>query len=107
MDMPQRVSIRYKDASFNLNEIRLRTFKLGLQIWEEQTKPRKTELYEFIFSCLKQVERQDRFMFSLLFIELTDMIRNSRLERGTKEVIIKTAFREFACALTDFEDAVK
>ncbi len=107
MELPQRVSVRYKDASFNTNEIRLRTFRLGLQIWEEQTKPRKTELYEFILSCLKQVDRQDRFMFSLLFIELTDVIRHSPLERGTKEVLIKTAFREFACALTDFEDSIK
>ncbi|MEH2252949.1 hypothetical protein [Nostoc sp.] len=107
MELPQRVSVRYKDASFNTNEIRLRTFRLGLQIWEEQTKPRKTELYQFISSCLKQVDRQDRFMFSLLFIELTDLIRNSSLERGTKEVLIKTAFREFGCAITDFEDAVK
>ncbi|YAF97152.1 MAG: hypothetical protein AB3A66_05665 [Nodularia sp. CChRGM 3473] len=107
MDMPQRVSVRYKDTSYNLNEIRLKTFRLGFQIWDEQTKPRKTELYDFILSCLKQVERQDRYMFSLLFIELTDLIRNSRLERGMKEVLIKTAFREFACALTDFEDAAK
>lgn len=105
--MPQRVSVRYKDTSYNLNEIRLKTFRLGFQIWDEQTKPRKTELYDFILSCLKQVERQDRYMFSLLFIELTDLIRNSRLERGMKEVLIKTAFREFACALTDFEDAAK
>ncbi|MBE9037410.1 hypothetical protein [aff. Roholtiella sp. LEGE 12411] len=107
MEIPQRVSIRYKDASFNTNEIRLRTFRLGLQIWEEQTKPRKTELYEFVLSCLKQVDRQDRFMFSMLFIELADLIRNSPLERGTKEVLIKTAFREFACAMTDFEDSIK
>ncbi|MBE9049993.1 hypothetical protein IQ243_06140 [Nostocales cyanobacterium LEGE 11386] len=107
MDMPQRVSVRYKDTSYNLNEIRLKTFRLGFQIWDEQTKPRKTELYDFILSCLKQVDRQDRYMFSLLFIELTDLIRNSRLERGMKEVLIKTAFREFACALTDFEDAAK
>jgi hypothetical protein len=56
---------------------------------------------------LKQVDRQDRFMFSLLFIELTDLIRNSSLERGTKEVLIKTAFTEFACAITDFEDVAK
>ncbi|MDF5709929.1 MAG: hypothetical protein PUP90_20240 [Nostoc sp. S4] len=107
MDLPQRVSVRYKDTSYNTNEIRLRTFRLGLQIWDEQTKPRKTELYEFIFSCLKQVDRQDRFMFSLLFLELTDLIRNSTLERGSKEVLIKTAFREFAYALTDFEDIAK
>jgi hypothetical protein len=107
MEMPQRVSIRYKDASYNISEIRLKTFRLGFQIWEEQTKPRKTELYEFIFSCLKQVDRQDRFIFSLLFVELTDLIRNALLDRGMKEVIIKTAFREFACALTDFEDANK
>ncbi|MEH2333827.1 hypothetical protein [Nostoc sp.] len=107
MELPQRVSVRYKDASFNTNEIRLRTFRLGLQIWEEQTKPRKTELYQFISSCLKQVDRQDRFMFSLLFIELTDLIRNSSLERATKEVLIKTAFREFGYAITDFEDAAK
>jgi hypothetical protein len=107
MEMPQRVSIRYKDASYNINEIRLKSFQLALQLWEEKTKPRKTELYEFILCCLKQVDRQDRFMFSLLFIELTDLIRNSSLDRGTKEVLIKTAFREFACALTDFEDAAK
>jgi hypothetical protein len=107
MEMPQRVSIRYKDASFNVNEIRLKTFRLGLQIWEEQTKPRKTELYAFISSCLKQVERQERFMFSLLFIELADVIRDSTLDRGMKEVLIKTAFREFACALSDFEDTAK
>ncbi|WP_414545251.1 hypothetical protein [Nostoc sp. CCY0012] len=107
MDMPQRVSIRYKDTSYSINEIRLKTFRLGFQIWDEQTKPRKTELYEFILSCLKQVDRQDRYMFSLLFIELTDMIRNSRLDRGMKEVLVKTAFSEFACALTDFEDGGK
>lgn len=107
MDMPQRVSIRYKDTSYNVNEIRLKTFRLGFQIWDEQTKPRKTELYEFILSCLKQVDRQDRYMFSLLFIELTDMIRNSRLDRGMKEVLVKTAFTEFAYALTDFEDGGK
>ncbi|WP_341528363.1 hypothetical protein WKK05_03150 [Nostoc sp. UHCC 0302] len=107
MEMPQRVSIRYKDASFNVNDIRLKTFRLGLQIWEEQTKPRKTELYAFISSCLKQVERQERFMFSLLFIELADVIRDSTLDRGMKEVLIKTAFREFACALSDFEDTAK
>ncbi|MFN6567413.1 hypothetical protein A6770_05930 [Nostoc minutum NIES-26] len=107
MELPQRVSIRYKDTSYNINEIRLKTFRLALQIWEEQTKPRKTELYNFISSCLKQVERQDRFMFSLLFVELTDLIRNSSLDRGMREVLIKTAFSEFACALTDFEDAAK
>ncbi|BAZ52051.1 hypothetical protein NIES4103_47100 [Nostoc sp. NIES-4103] len=107
MELPQRVSVRYKDTSYNINEIRLKTFRLTLQIWEEQTKPRKTELYEFISSCLKQVDRQDRFMFSLLFVELTDLIRNSSLERGMREVLIKTAFREFACAVTDFEDTAK
>ncbi|MBH8577832.1 hypothetical protein I8752_33705 [Nostocaceae cyanobacterium CENA369] len=107
MDLPQRVSIRYKDTSYNTNEIRLKTFRLALQLWEEQTKPRKTELYEFILSCMKQVDRQDRFMFSLLFVELTDLIRNSSLERGMREVLMKTAFREFACAVTDFEDVAK
>ncbi|MBE9199794.1 MULTISPECIES: hypothetical protein [unclassified Nodularia (in: cyanobacteria)] len=107
MDMPQRVSIRYKDTSYNVNEIRLKTFRLGFQIWEEQTKARQTELYNFIFSCLKQIDRQDRYMFSVLFIELTEIIRNSRLERNMKEVLIKTAFSEFAYALADFEDADK
>lgn len=107
MQMPDRVSIRYKDTSYNTNEIRLKTFRLALQIWEEQTKTRKTELYEFISSCLKQVDRQDRFMFPLLFIELTDMIRNSSLDKAMKEVLIKTAFREFACAVSDFEDGGK
>ncbi len=107
MELPQRVSIRYKDTPYNTNEIRLKTFRLALQIWEEQTKPRKTELYTFISACLKQVERQDRFMFSLLFVELTDLIRNSSLDRGMREVLIKTAFSEFAYALTDFEDASK
>lgn len=107
MEMPQRISIRYKDVSYNINEIRLKAFRLGLQTWEEQTKPRKTELYEFIFCCLKQVDRQDRFMFSLLFIELADIIRDSAIDRGMKEVIIKTAFSEFASALTDFENAAK
>lgn len=107
MDLPQRLSIRYKDTSYGTNEIRLKTFRLALQLWEEQTKTRKTELYEFILSCVKQVDRQDRFMFSLLFVELTDLIRNSSLDRGMKEVLIKTAFREFACALTDFEDIAK
>ncbi|OUL28101.1 hypothetical protein [Nostoc sp. 106C] len=107
MEMPQRVSIRYKDASYNTNEIRLKTFRLAFQLWEEQTKTRKTELYEFIQSCLKQIDRQDRFMISLLFIELSDLIRDSSLDRGMKEVLIKTSFREFACALTDFEDNSK
>ena len=107
MDIPQRVSIRYKDTSYNSNEIRLKTFRLGFQIWEEQTKPRQTELYKFIFSSLKQVDRQDRYMFSLLFIELTELIRNSRLERSMKEVLIKTAFSEFAYALADFEEEGK
>jgi hypothetical protein len=107
MEMPQRISIRHKEITYNINEIRLKTFRLAFQIWEEQTKPRKTELYEFIFSCLKQVDRQDRIMFSLLFIELSDMIRKSSLESRMQEVLIKTAFREFACALTDFEDANK
>jgi hypothetical protein len=107
MEMPQRVSIRYKDASYSTSEIRLKTFRLGFQLWEEETKPRKTELYEFISSCLKQIERQDRFMISLLFVELSDMIRDSALERGMKEVLIKTSFREFACALTDFEEKSK
>ncbi|MGM3306060.1 hypothetical protein ACSQ6I_08770 [Anabaena sp. WFMT] len=107
MEMPQRISIRYKDSAYNIHEIRLKTFRLGFQLWEEQTKPRKTELYEFILCCLKQVDRQDRFMFSLLFIELADMIRNSAIERGMKEIIIKTAFSEFASALTDFEGTAK
>ncbi len=107
MDMPQRVSIRYKDTSYNTNEIRLKTFRLGFQIWDEQTKARKTELYDFIFSGLKQVDRQDRYMFSLLFIELAELIRNSRLERSMKEVLIKTAFSEFGYALADLEDATK
>ncbi|MBW4562531.1 MAG: hypothetical protein KME32_15550 [Mojavia pulchra JT2-VF2] len=107
MEMPQRVSIRYKDASYNINEIRLKTFRLAFQTWEEQTKPRKTELYAFIMSCLKQIDRQDRFMIPLLFVELTDIIRDSALERSMKEVLIKTSFREFACALTDVEDAAK
>ncbi|MEA5549736.1 hypothetical protein VB713_01860 [Anabaena cylindrica UHCC 0172] len=107
MEMPQRISIRYKDSAYNTHEIRLKTFRLGFQLWEEQTKPRKTELYEFILCCLKQVDRQDRFMFSLLFIELADIIRNSAIERGMKEIIIKTAFSEFAAALTDFESSAK
>ncbi|OUL33095.1 hypothetical protein BV372_17260 [Nostoc sp. T09] len=107
MEMPQRVSIRYKDASYNTNEIRLKTFRLAFQLWDEQTKPRKTELYEFIQSCLKQIDRQDRFMISLLFIELSDLIRDSSLDRGMKEVLIKISFREFACALTDFEENSK
>ena len=107
MDIPQRVSIRYKDTSYNSNEIRLKTFRLGFQIWEEQTKARQTELYDFIFSGLKQVDRQDRYMFSLLFIELAELIRNSRLDRSMKEVLIKTAFSEFAYALADFENAGK
>ncbi|MDZ8053461.1 MAG: hypothetical protein RMX68_013860 [Aulosira sp. ZfuVER01] len=107
MEMPQRVSIRYKDTTYNTNEIRLKTFRLAFQLWEEQTKTRKTELYEFIQSCLKQIDRQDRFMISLLFIELSDLIRDSALDRGMKEVLIKTSFREFACALTDFEDNSK
>ncbi|MDB9372219.1 hypothetical protein [Nodularia sphaerocarpa] len=107
MDMPQRVSIRYKDTSYNVNEIRLKTFRLGFQIWEEQTKPRQTELYNFISSCLKQIDRQDRYMFSVLFIELTELIRNSSLDRSMKEVLIKTAFSEFAYALADFEKADK
>lgn len=105
--MPQRISIRYKDVSYNINEIRLKTFRLGFQTWEEQTKPRKTEIYEFISSCLKQVDRQDRYMFSFLFIELADIIRNSAIEKGMKEIIIKTAFSEFAAALTDFESTAK
>jgi hypothetical protein len=107
MDMPQRVSIRYKDTSYNTNEIRFKTFRLGFQIWDEQSKPRQTELYNFILSCLKQVDREDRYMFSLLFIELAELIRNSRLERNMKEVLIKTAFREFAFALADFQDRSK
>ncbi|BCL38597.1 hypothetical protein [Nostoc sp. MS1] len=108
MEMPQRVSVRYKDASYNIDEIRLKTFRLGLQIWDEQSKPRKTELYEFILACLKQVDRQDRFIFSLLFIELADVIRDTSLKKTMKEDLIKVAFREFAFALTDFEDiAVK
>ncbi|MBD2362693.1 MULTISPECIES: hypothetical protein [unclassified Anabaena] len=107
MEMPQRVSVRYKDTPYNTSEIRLKTFRLGLQIWEEQTKPRKTELYEFILSCLKQIDRQDRFMVSLLFVELADLIRDTALDRNMKEDIIKTAFREFACAVTDFEDIAK
>ena len=104
MEMPQRVSVRYKDATYNIDEIRLKTFRLGLQIWDEQSKPRKTELYEFILTCLKQVDRQDRFIFSLLFIELADMIRDCSLKKSMKEDLIKVAFREFAFALTDFED---
>ncbi len=107
MEMPQRVSIRYKDASYNISEIRLKTFRLAFQLWEEETKPRKTELYEFILSCLKQIDRQDRFMISLLFVEVTDLLRDSSLDRGMKEVLIKTSFREFACALTDFEGNTK
>jgi hypothetical protein len=107
MEMPQRVSIRYKDASYNTNDIRLKTFRLAFQLWEEETKPRKTELYEFISSCLKQIDRQDRFMISLLFVELTDLLRDSSLDRAMKEVLIKTSFREFACALTDFESNTK
>ncbi|MBW4645547.1 MAG: hypothetical protein KME23_21605 [Goleter apudmare HA4340-LM2] len=107
MEMPQRVSIRYKDKTYGTSEIRLKTLRLGLQLWEEQTKPRKTELYEFISTALKQVDRQDRFMFSLLFIELSDLIRDSTFDRSMKEDLIKTAFKEFACALTDFEDAAK
>ncbi|MBU7584661.1 MAG: hypothetical protein KAF91_17410 [Nostoc sp. TH1S01] len=107
MEMPQRVSIRYKDTSYNMSEIRLKTFQLAFKIWEEQSKPRKTELYDFILNCLKQIDRQDRFIVSYLFLELTDMIRNSSLERTMREVLIKTAFREFACALTDFENAEK
>ncbi|MBD2345156.1 hypothetical protein [Anabaena subtropica] len=108
MEMPQRVSVRYKDTSYNINEIRLKTFRLGLQIWDEQTKPRKTELYDFILACLKQVDRQDRFIFSLLFIELADVIRDTSLNRNMKEDLIKTAFREFAFAVADFENiAVK
>jgi hypothetical protein len=107
MELPQRVSIRYKDAVYNISEIRLKTFRLALQIWEEQTKPRKTALYEFILACLKQVDRQDRFMFPLLFIELSDLVRNSSLDRGMREVIINTAFKEFAYAVADFEDAAK
>ncbi|MBW4665903.1 MAG: hypothetical protein KME60_00300 [Cyanomargarita calcarea GSE-NOS-MK-12-04C] len=107
MEMPQRVSIRYKDKSYNINEIRLKTFRTALQIWEEEAKPRKTELYEFISSCLKQVDRQDRFMFSLLFIELTDLIRKSSLESRMQEILVKTAFREFAFALADCEDSTK
>jgi hypothetical protein len=107
MEMPQRVSIRYKDKSYNINEIRLKTFRTALQIWEEEAKPRKTELYEFISSCLKQVDRQDRFMFSLLFVELTDLIRKSSLESRMQEILIKTAFREFAFALAEYEDPAK
>ncbi|AFZ58297.1 hypothetical protein H6G54_04000 [Anabaena cylindrica FACHB-243] len=107
MEMPQRISIRYKDSAYNIHEIRLKTFRLGFQLWEEQTKPRKTELYEFILCCVKQVDRQDRFMFSLLFIELADIIRNSAIERGMKEIILKTAFSEFGSALTDFENSAK
>lgn len=107
MEMPQRVSIRYKEKSYNTSEIRLKTFRLGLQLWDEQTKPKKTELYEFISSGLKQVDRQDRFMFSLLFIELSDMIRDSAFDRSMKEDLIKTAFREFAYAIADFEELVK
>ncbi|AFY48133.1 hypothetical protein Nos7524_2290 [Nostoc sp. PCC 7524] len=107
MQMPQRVSVRYKDTNYNTSEIRLKTFRLGLQTWEEQTKPRKTELYEFILSCIKQIDRQDRFMISLLFVELADIIRDSALDRGMKEDLIKIAFREFACAIADFEDVAK
>ncbi|HIK08031.1 MAG TPA: hypothetical protein IGS40_25655 [Trichormus sp. M33_DOE_039] len=107
MEMPQRVSIRYKEKPYNTSEIRLKTFRLGLQIWDEQSKTRKTELYEFILSCLKQIDRQDRFMVSLLFVEFTDMIRDSALDRNMKEDLIKTAFREFACAVADFEDIAK
>jgi len=107
MEMPQRVSIRYKDTSYSVNDIRLKTFRLGFQIWDEQTKARQTELYHFIFSCLKQIDRQDRYMFSVLFIELTELIRDSPLERNMKEVLIKTAFNEFAYALADFENADK
>ncbi|MBD2449127.1 hypothetical protein H6G76_18600 [Nostoc sp. FACHB-152] len=107
MELPQRVSIRYKDTSYNMSEIRLKTFQLAFRIWEEQSKPKKTELYEFLLSCLKQFDRQDRFIISHLFIELSDMIRNSSLERSMREVLIKIAFREFACALTDFENAEK
>ncbi|WP_414530613.1 hypothetical protein [Nodularia chucula] len=107
MDIPQRVSIRYKDTTYNTNEIRLKVFRLGFQIWDEQTKARQTELYDFILSSLKQVDRQDRYMFSLLFIELAELIRNSHLDRNMKEVLIKTAFREFAYALADFQDGVK
>ena len=44
MDISQGVSIRYKDTSYNSNEIRLKTFRIGLKIWDEQTKPRQTEL---------------------------------------------------------------
>lgn len=107
MEMPQRVSIRYKEKSYNLSEIRLKTFRLGLQLWDEQTKPRKTELYEFISTALKQVDRQDRFIFSLLFVELSDLIRDSHFDRSMKEDLIKTAFKEFACAMADFEDTAK
>lgn len=107
MELPQRVSIRYKDTSYTMSEIRLKTFQLGFRIWEEQSKPRKTELYDFILNCLKQFDRQDRFIISYLFLEFTDVIRNSSLERTMREVLIKTAFREFACALTDFENAEK
>lgn len=107
MQMPQRASVRYKDVSYNTSEIRLKTFRLGLQIWEEQTKTRKTELYEFILTCLKQIDRQDRFMISLLFVELADLIRESALDRNMKEDLIKTAFREFSCAVADFEDVAK
>ncbi|WP_017654370.1 hypothetical protein [Fortiea contorta] len=107
MEMPQRVSIRYKDKSYNISEIRLKTFRLGLQLWDEQTKPKKTELYEFISSCLKQVDRQDRFIFSLLFMELSDLIRDSAFDRSMKEDLLKTAFREFACAVADFEESAK
>ena len=107
MELPQRVSIRYKDASYNMNEVRLKTFQLAFKIWEEESKPRKTELYDFMLNCLKQFDRQDRFIVSYLFLELTDMIRNSSLEKAMREVLIKTTFREFACALTDFETAEK
>ena len=107
MDIPQRVSVRYKDTSYNSNEIRLKIFRLGLKMWDEQTKPRQTELYSFILSCLKQVDRQDRYMFSLLFVELADIIRNSRLDRSMKEMLIKTAFSEFAYAIADLEDGGK
>ncbi|MEA5582143.1 hypothetical protein VB620_12425 [Nodularia harveyana UHCC-0300] len=107
MDIPQRVSIRYKDTSYNANEIRLKVFRLGFQIWEEQTKARQTEMYDFVFSSLKQIDRQDRYMFSLLFVELAEMIRNSQLDRNMKEVLIETAFREFAYALADFQDGGK
>jgi hypothetical protein len=56
---------------------------------------------------LKQIDRQDRFMISLLFVELADLIRDTALDRNMKEDIIKTAFREFSCAVTDFEDIAK